>query len=1028
MALNLGIDVGAVSVKLALLGEEGDREALRLAAARLPAFRLLSLDPSLPPVLLSDYRRLLGEPLGAVRGLLHELLAVVSAADVVGLRAVGSGAALLAARLGIAGENEYRALTAAAALLHPAARCVIEMGGETAKFLLLESEGEGLEVRDYSSSGDCAAGTGSFIDQQASRLRFEVEEIGDRAGSAERAARVAGRCSVFAKSDMIHAQQKGYSPEEILRGLCDAVSRNYKGNIARGKKVQTPVLFVGGVAQNPAVCRSLREVFKLNEDELVAPPAGPWFGAIGAASIAGAHPADAAAGNPLLRLDDPVALACGDGDGVACLPQPKLDLAQVELLRHRARPRSPEDTGRGEPVYLGVDIGSVSTNLVLIDANGELIHEIYLRTKGRPVEVVAEGLQEMERLIGDRVALSGIGTTGSGRELSGALIGADTINDEITAHKTGASYIARRLTGKQVDTIFEIGGQDSKFISLDRGIVVDFAMNEACAAGTGSFLEEQAERMGISIVDEFAELALSSSAPTRLGERCTVFMERDVNTQLQRGAKIPDLCAGLSYSIVLNYLNRVVGDRRIGEVIYFQGGTAYNDAVAAAFSKVLGKSIIVPPHNGVVGAIGMALLAKEKIEATGGPTAFRGWSIESIDYELRKFTCKACSNQCEMEEFTVDGTKTYWGDKCSDRYRRRTRVEREPLTEDLVKLKRGWLDEIHAGRESIGAAIRVAMPRSMYYYDSFPFWATWLDGLGVDVLLSDPTNRAITQSGQEHTIAEPCHPIVVAHGHIHELLGQKPDFILLPNVINAEGSPDQMESYLCPWGQTLPFVARSTDAMQAVRERILTPRVRFRDGRDRVKRALRESAAILGASARRCDRAVDAAFAAQSEFERRMFAKGSEALAEIAAAGREAILLLGRPYNLYDDGVNMGIPGKLRDFYGVNVIPLDYLDLSGVSVEDIHPNMFWNYGRKILAAARFSRGLPDMHIIYVTNFKCGPDSFIKQFVNEAAGRPFLTLQFDGHANDAGALTRCEAYLDSKGVLRWWSQPAKAATA
>jgi predicted nucleotide-binding protein (sugar kinase/HSP70/actin superfamily) len=381
-----------------------------------------------------------------------------------------------------------------------------------------------------------------------------------------------------------------------------------------------------------------------------------------------------------------------------------------------------------------------------------------------------------------------------------------------------------------------------------------------------------------------------------------------------------------------------------------------------------------------------------------------------------------------MEEFTVDGTKTYWGDKCSDRYRRRTRVEREPLTEDLVKLKRRWLDDIHEQRISAGASTRVALPRSMYYYDRFPFWGTWLDQLGVDILLSDPTNRGITQAGQEHTIAEPCHPIVVAHGHIHSLLEKEPDWILMPNVINAESSPDQMESYLCPWGQTLPFVARSTEAMEAVQDRILMPRVRFRDGKSRVKRALRESAAKLGASSRQSDRAVDAAYRAQADFEARMIAKGRETMDLITAAGREAILLLGRPYNIYDDGVNMGIPGKLRDFYGVNVLPLDYLDLSGEDMSQLHPNMFWNYGRKILAAAMFSRRQPDLHIIYITNFKCGPDSFIKQFVNDASGRPFLTLQFDGHANDAGAITRCEAYLDSKGVLRWWSNKSQAATA
>ena len=238
--------------------------------------------------------------------------------------------------------------------------------------------------------------------------------------------------------------------------------------------------------------------------------------------------------------------------------------------------------------YLGIDIGSVSTNLVVIDDDGEVVKEIYTKTDGAAGRGGQRtGLAEIRDEIGDRISVLGVGTTGSGRELIGELIGADIITDEITAHKTGADFIGRKRIGKQVDTIFEIGGQDSKFISLQDGIVVDFAMNEACAAGTGSFLEEQAEKLGINIIGEFAELALRSDAPIRLGERCTVFMERDVKRTSSAARDRDDLVAGLAYSIAYNYLNRLVRERHIGDCIFFQGGTAYNDAVAAAFSQIL---------------------------------------------------------------------------------------------------------------------------------------------------------------------------------------------------------------------------------------------------------------------------------------------------------------------------------------------------------------------------------------------------------------------------------------------------------
>ena len=362
-------------------------------------------------------------------------------------------------------------------------------------------------------------------------------------------------------------------------------------------------------------------------------------------------------------------------------------MERVILLRDRVKPYQfpPGDEKIG--AYLGIDIGSVSTNLVVLDEAGEVVKEIYVKTDGRPVEVVNKGLADIWNEMGPRLNILGVATTGSGRELIGELIGADTVNDEITAHKTGATFIGRKLIDRVPDTIFEIGGQDSKFISLQDGVVVDFAMNEACAAGTGSFLEEQAEKLGINIIGEFAKLALSSEAPVRLGERCTVFMERDVNSYLQRGADKKDLVAGLAYSIAYNYLNRLVGRRHIGDTIYFQGGTAYNDSVAAAFSMILDKDIIVPPHNGVVGAIGVALLAREKMAATQAPSRFRGWDLEKVDYTIREFTCKGCSNECDIRQFTIGDEKTYWGDKCSDRYRKRAKVDKEPIIRDLVEFR-----------------------------------------------------------------------------------------------------------------------------------------------------------------------------------------------------------------------------------------------------------------------------------------------------------------------------------------------------
>jgi predicted CoA-substrate-specific enzyme activase len=1015
---SLGIDIGCISLKAALAGEAEDHALYTDLLSRNPdLFQTPCEGLTMAegrPVLVARYTRIKGSPAEATRALLDALLAVLPEDKIAGVRVTGSGGRLISQALEASFENEFKAITRGITALHPETQTIFEMGGETSKFIRLETgeEARCAGIADYQTNGDCAAGTGSFMDQQASRLLYDIEDVGDIVLDAGKAASIAGRCSVFAKSDMIHAQQKGYEPPEVLRGLCDAVMRNFKGTIAKGKVVQPPIAFIGGVAANKGAVQSLREAFDLEQGDLFVPELHASLGAVGAALME----ADYEDARASLGALDASRLPAADFP----VTEP-LCMDKVVLLRDMAQPF---DFGANGVVdaYLGIDIGSVSTNLVVVDDEGRVIKEIYTKTDARPVEVVTKGLTDIRDEIGARINLLGVGTTGSGRELIGELCGADIITDEITAHKTGADFISRQI-GRQVDTIFEIGGQDSKFISLQDGIVVDFAMNEACAAGTGSFLEEQAEKLGIDIIDEFARLALSSPAPIRLGERCTVFMERDVMAYQQRGARREDLVGGLAFSIATNYLNRLVRGRTVGDCIFFQGGTAYNDAVAAAFSQILGKEIIVPPYNGVIGALGMALLARERTQRTGEPSSFRGWDLGAVDYTVVDFVCKACSNECDVRQFTIEGQKTYWGDKCSDRYRKPAKVDKEPVIADLVAFREGrLLAPYEAARDRVGeSAPTVGLARSMYTYDRLPFWATFFAELGFRPLLSPESDKQIREAGVDLTVAEPCFPIRVAHGHVQWLLRNGVDWVFLPNQVNEETEFTAYNSHACPWGQTLPFVVRTAPGLEDQRDKILMPRVMFRDGREGLVRDMAGMAAQLGVSKARLRAALDRAYVVQDEFREALLGAGWEALQTLQEAGELGIVLVGRPYNMYDKGVNMDIPRKLRKFYGVNVIPLDFLPITGIDVDPLAPNMFWNYGRKILQAATYVRDQEHLHVIYMTNFKCGPDSYIKHYVREASGKPFLTLQFDEHQNDAGAMTRCEAYLDSKGFLRWWSQ-------
>ena len=654
----IGLDIGSVSAKVAVIAPRGMMANKYSQTSKV--FKTFEVSvATLPPLPVK------GQPLKAAQKLLNDILYECPDDATIFINITGSQGKLVAKRLGAPYINEFKAIARGAVELVPEAKTILEIGGDGSRYIKVEFDPQTQElgILDYERNGECAAGTGSFIDQQAVRMNYNVEDIGDIVEQAQGGANIAGRCSVFAKSDMIHAQQRGYSPGAIFKGLCEAVVRNYKGTVLRGKHLEPKVVFVGGVAANRGVVQAVHTIFNLAEDELIVPELHPHVAAIGCAALP--H------GSTIAR-ESIQQLSIEQKSETSKLSSTlKLDTSSVRFENRNHRQY--DHSGSSFPIraYLGLDIGSVSTNLVLIDEHTRVIDEIYTRTEGKPIQVIQRELAGWLKKWGDKVDILGVGSTGSGRELVGELVGADAVHDEITAHKTGASTIAKTLFDEPVDTIFEIGGQDSKFIAIDDGIVVDFAMNEACAAGTGSFLEEQAGKLGISIKDDFASLALSSEEPIRLGERCTVFMEKDVTAFMQQGREVKDITAGLAYAVVQNYLNRVVRGRRIGDHIYFQGGTAYNSAVAAAFATVLDKEIVVPPHNGVVGAIGAALLAQEKMSRQPYVTRFRGFDLLQVQFTIRQFMCKGCSNNCDIQECTIDGEKTYWGDKCSDRFRKK---------------------------------------------------------------------------------------------------------------------------------------------------------------------------------------------------------------------------------------------------------------------------------------------------------------------------------------------------------------------
>jgi len=409
----------------------------------------------------------------------------------------------------------------------------------------------------------CAAGTGSFLDQQANRLQLTIEDFSQIALKSKTPPRIAGRCSVFAKSDMIHLQQGATPDYDIVAGLCYALARNFKSNIAKGKNIVCPSPFKEGLLPTRE-CASLFRCAGAQRGALIVPKHSlPW--------VPSAPPS-------LLWRKKGSGRNSRASTGCASIStgkSPRKPLEPLSLSVHHLQAQdwkpltqAPAD-GKKIPAYLGIDVGSISTNVVVMDENKKVLSKRYLMTASRPIEAIRQGLREVGDEIGHLVEIKGVCTTGSGRYLTGDFVGADVIRNEITAQATAAAHI-----DPNVDTISNRRPGFQVYL-LERGAIVDFEMNRACAAER-FLLEEQAEKLGLSIKEEFGNLALNARCPVSLGERCTVFMESDLVHHQQKGARRDDLVSGLSYSIVLNYLNKVVGDKRVGNNIFFQGGTAFN--------------------------------------------------------------------------------------------------------------------------------------------------------------------------------------------------------------------------------------------------------------------------------------------------------------------------------------------------------------------------------------------------------------------------------------------------------------------
>ena len=971
-SVRLGVDIGAETVKAVLL--RGDEiEELGVVPVR-------------------------GKPFERVR----EVLARVrdSGVTTAALGLTGTGAPQVAAPLGLEPVDEPNALAAACNLLCPQARTVIEMGRETQKYLRFawdEVAGR-LLLDDASLSSKCAAGSGSFLDHMAHRLNFgSIAEFARVADQTENPASLSGRCAVFTESDIVHLYQKGTPRDRIAAGIHQAICRNYHSSIARGKDLVDQVLFLGGVSLNPAVRKYLARELGLAPEQIIIPAHNLTLGAIGAALRAHGE------------LDLEQALAALDAQIGRALEYAGTEPLVLTQSNVQTPADSSDDLPREIPVAaLGVDIGSVSTKAALVtevDGKVRLLASYYRRTDGDPLAAVRDTVGQIQRQVqeaGLRIGEIVAATTGSGRYLTGDYLGADVVKNEITTQAQGA-----RAFVPGIDSILEIGGQDSKYIRLDGDVIVDFEMNKACAAGTGAFLEKQAARLGLDIT-EFGPTALRAKRPPDLDWTCTVFSESASVYYQQNNVPIEDLCAGLCLASAKNYLHKNVANRDVGEKVAFQGAVAFNQGMVAAFETILGRPIIVPPHPHITGAVGAAVIAYRQRPAQ---SSFRGFEqIAAGHYHVSSFECQRCPNRCDVNVFQVDGgPKYYYNDRC-ERY---SGAHKRGLGEGLPDLfaERELLLMAGTEAEAPEGAPTVGIPRGLMFPECYPLYRAFFQALGLRVVPSDPSNKQIIAKGINSVAGEPCFPIKVAHGHVAHLVERGVDYLFLPAVCDTEQpNPRFRQSHTCPYVMSAPEVISAALRLDEKPLKVLSPRLFFRRGERHLRRVFRELALEFGRQGPDVERAIDAGLEALREFRRKIDERGREILASLPPDQR-AFVVIGRPYTTYDPAANMEIGRKIQDL-GLLALPLDYLPVDQEDVSDHWPNAYSRQVQKKLAAARLISRDPRFQAVVLTYFACGPDSFANPFFKDEIGEPCYVMQIDEHTADAGVITRMEAFADT----------------
>ncbi|MFR9277846.1 MAG: acyl-CoA dehydratase activase-related protein, partial [Peptoniphilus senegalensis] len=850
-------------------------------------------------------------------------------------------------------------------------------------------------------------GTGAFIDQMASLLQTDASGLNEMAKDYEKLYPIASRCGVFAKTDVQALINQGASKSDIAISVFQSVVNQTISNLACGRPIRGNVAFLGGPLHFlPMLKERFVETLNLSEDEIISPENSQIFVALGAAlSSFDSKPISFV--ELFNRVNKSADINIKESDVM-----PPLFTSDEEVIafreRHKTKSLKKMDLKTYEgPIYLGIDSGSTTSKLVAISDKNDLLYSFYGSNKGNPLDIAIENLKEIYKEKNDKAYFAGCGTTGYGEEFLKAALNLDFGEVETIAHFTAAKYF-----DPEVDFILDIGGQDMKSMKIRNGVIESILLNEACSAGCGSFLETFAHSVNMS-AEEFAKEATLSRKPVDLGSRCTVFMNSNVKQAQKEGASVPDISAGLAYSVIRNAIQKVIKIRdpkELGEHIVVQGGTFLSDAVLRAFENLTGVDVTRPDIAGLMGALGMALISKEK--STGKSNLISEEELEKFEYKSISTNCRQCTNNCALSVNVFPNGKRYiTGNRCEKGAGRLRNKEDELPNMFRYKYERVFdyksLPEREAKRGLVG------IPRVLNIYENYPFWHTFFTELGYSVVLSSKSSREIYENGIETITSETaCYPAKISHGHIEDLIEKGLDFIFYPAVFYEEKQFEKADNTLnCPVVAGYSEVIKNNvDAIIDGKVKFMNPFISF-DDRKKLEKRLSDVFDFIPKD--EVKKAVRAAYEEQDRYRLDVLNEGNRILEEVTKKNQRAIVLSGRPYHI-DPEINHGIP-ELITSLGLAVISEDGIARNVEIDSRLRVLDQWNYHSRLYRAAKFVGEHENLELVQLNSFGCGIDAVTTdqvQHILESYNKIYTALKIDEVSNLGAVKIRIRSLIEA----------------